>query len=141
MRIIRFIVFALLLSLALPTLAIASEGGDPEVAGGTILTSLWTFLNSPLGITIVVAVLSWILGKLFTAKPAWKTYVVKYGPLLMQAVKYAEKEIKDDNPNKGLARLDSALKYVLLLKPKLDKAAVTEALTAVHAEAERDGNL
>ena len=106
--------------------------------------SIITFLNSSLGVSIVIFVLSFILGKIFTAKPRWKALTLKYGPLLMQAVKTAEKNIPDDTDNKGLARLDAALIYLINLEPKLKKIAdedLKQALSAVHAAAESNGNL
>lgn len=106
--------------------------------------NVWSFLNSSLGISIVVFILSFILGKIFTAKPKWKALVLKHGPSLMWAVKEAEKRIADDTPNKSLNRLDKALEYVIKLEPKLAKVNdinLKQALTAVHASAESNGNL
>ena len=107
-------------------------------------SAVWEFVNSPLGVSCVVAVLTFVLGKIFTAKPEWKKLVLEHGPRLMEAVKWAEKQIPDDTPNPGLSRLDVALKYVVELVPKLGKvneSAVKEALTAVHTSAESNGNL
>ena len=134
----RFITSLLLAFLLFPVLLVAEEAvATPEVKGA-VLDSIWVFVNSPLGITVVVAIITWILGKLFTAKPKWKAYVDQYKPLLIQAVKVAEKQIPDGG---GAAKLDVALKYVLKVNEKLDQKATAEALSAVHAEAERDGNL
>ena len=84
------------------------------------------------------------LGKVFTAKPKWKALVLQYGPKFMQAVKMAEKNIPDNTPNKGAARLDAALKFLIQLEPKLHTVKETDlkaALTAVHTTAEANGNL
>jgi len=119
----------------------SSKSGSTGISFGK---GIWTFLNSSLGVSIVVFVLSFILGKIFTAKPKWKALMLKYGPSLMQAVKTAEKNIPDDTDNKGLARLDAALGYLIALEPKLEKVAeadVKQALSAVHAAAESNGNL
>ena len=115
----------------------------PPVAAEWIVM-LWTFVNSPVGLTVIGAVLAYVLGKVFTAKPAWKAAVLKYGPILMQAVKYAEKKIPDGSGNVGLRRLDEALKFVITLEPKLkgvDTESLKQALTAVHTQAEASGNL
>jgi hypothetical protein len=102
------------------------------------------FLNSEVGKVVVAAILALILGKVFTAKPKWKKYYEKYRPILMQAVKFAEKQVPDDTENKPKAKLDAALKYVLDLDKKLeakDKEAMKAAITAVHAEAEVNKNI
>ncbi len=126
----------------------ALEGTEAvvEVAetGPSLGQNVWAFLNSSLGVSVVVFVLSFILGKIFTAKPKWKALVLKYGPSLMSAVKEAEKRIDDDTPNRSLNRLDKALEYVIKLEPGLVKVKDEElkkALTAVHASAEANGNL
>lgn len=112
------------------------------VAAGTDwLAMAWTFFNSPVGLSTVGFIMTFILGKVFTAKPKWKVYANKYKPLLIEAVKKAEKAIPDDQDNKGLKRLDMALKYVLALNNKLNKDAMKDAIIAVHAEAEMNGNL
>lgn len=117
----------------------------PEVPKGpSIGQSIWLFLNSSVGISIVGSILVFILGKIFTAKPKWKKYVLKYGPSLMKAVKQAEKAIPDNTENKALGRLDKALEYLLDLEPKLAQAASGElkkAISAVHTSAEANGNL
>ena len=99
---------------------------------------VWNFINTPIGISIVGSILLFALGKLFTKKPKWKALALKYGPSLMQAVKTAEKNVKDGS------KLDQALKYVIELEPKLSGIAeedVKRALTAVHTTAESNGNL
>ena len=119
------------------------ESTAPMVAGNW-LAMIWAFLNSPTGLLIVGTILAFILGKIFTAKPAWKTLALKYGPSLMSAVKQAEKAIPDGTPNKSLARLDAALKFVIALEPKLafvNAADVKAAITAVHTQAESNDNL
>lgn len=109
-----------------------------------ILAYIWKMMNTPAGVAFVASILVTILGKIFTAKPAWKKLVTKYGPSLMAAVKYAEKSIPDNTESKGLRRLDVALCYVIDLEPKLKTASadnIKNALTAVHTQAETNGNL
>lgn len=108
------------------------------------MESLWSFCNSEVGITIIAGILVFILGKIFTAKPAWKVLYEKYKPLFMQGVKWAEKEIPDDTESAGKAKLDAALKYILIINEKLgkaDKEALKMAITAVHTDAEGKGAL
>lgn len=75
----------------------------------TIWNLVWTALNTPLGITVAAGVFLWLLNRLYTAKPSWS----KYEGAIISGIKFAEKQVPDGTPSKGLARLDSALKYVL----------------------------
>lgn len=121
-----------------------AEAVQPASEGGSFGKAIWTFLNSSVGVSCVVFVLSVLAGKVFTAKPKWKQYVLKYGPQIMQAVKVAEKKIPNDTENSGLSKLDEALKYLVEIEPKLKGAVegdLKQALTAVHTKAEADGNL
>jgi len=116
----------------------------PAEEGSGIGSAIWAFMNSSVGVTVVAFLLSVVVGKVFTAKPKWKQYVLKYGPEIMQAVKVAEKKIPDGSGSVGLARLDEALKYLKELEPKLKGAMendLKQALTAIHAKAESSGNL
>jgi hypothetical protein len=110
-----------------------------------ILRAIWTAMNSPAGVTVMAAVFLWLLNRLYAAKPAWQAFE----GTIIAAVKWAEKEIPDDNPNKGFARLDAALNYVLKVyeeargKPAdtKTKAELREGIQIVHAELEATGNL
>jgi len=137
-------ILIMLIFLLWPLMALAQDT-VPEAApvDKDIWGLVWAFLNSPSGLAVIGFLLTFILGKVFTAKPKWKVYADKYRPLLIAAIKKAEKEIEDDpgGGNKGLARLDNALKYILEINAQLDKSALKEAITAVHAEAEKDKNL
>lgn len=125
--------------------ALAAEAESAAPGGGAgWAAQAWAFVNSPVGLALVGGVLVWLLGKVFTAKPAWKQLVLRYGPQLMSAVKQAEKAIPDGSENTGLRRLDAALKLVVALEPRLKGAATADveaALTAVHTAAESNGNL
>ena len=74
-----------------------------------ILTLVWTALNTPAGITVMAGLILWVINRIYAAKPGWAAYE----GAIISAVKFAEKTIPDDAPNKGLARLDAALKYVV----------------------------
>jgi len=110
-----------------------------------ILTTVWAVLNSPVAITAVAAVVLWLLNKLYAAKPGWKSFE----GAIISGVKLAEKQIPDDTPNKGLARLDAALRYVLKVHQEVtDRAAkpsevanLREGIQIKHAELEAAGNL
>jgi len=75
----------------------------------TILTGLWQVMNSAPGVMLMAAFLGWLLTRLFSRRPTWEDYE----GTIISAVKHAEKAIPDDTPNKGAARLDEALRYVL----------------------------
>jgi len=124
-------------------LAFAAEAvaESASISGPGVGALIWTFVNSPLGLSANGFILVFLLGKMFTAKPKWKVYADKYKPLLIAAVKKAEKEIDDDCANRSLLRLDVAMKFILAVDSKLDHSALKDAITAVHAEAEKDKNI
>lgn len=111
----------------------------------TILAAIWDALNSPLGISAVAALVLYGLNRLYAARPEW----AKYEGAIISAVKFAEKEIPDDVPNSGLARLDTALRYVLRVyedatgrkaAPKV-VADLKEGIQITHADLEAAGAL
>jgi hypothetical protein len=63
------------------------------------------FINSPIGITIISAIVAWLLSKLFTAKPEWQ----KYQGTIIAAIKWAEKVVPDNSPDTNVQRLNAAL--------------------------------
>jgi len=111
----------------------------------TILGLVWTALNSPAGITVVAGIFLWLLNRLYAAKPGW----FKYEGAIITGIKFAEKEIPDGTPNKGLSRLDAALRYVLKIHeeasgkratPKL-AAEIKEGIQITHDKLEAAGTL
>jgi low affinity Fe/Cu permease len=111
----------------------------------TILAALWTVLNSPAGITALAGLILWALNRLYSARPEWQ----QYEGTIIAAIKFAEKTIPDDVPNKDLERLDTALKYVLGVyeqargrraTPQVE-ANLKEGIQIVHSRLEANGNL
>lgn len=110
-----------------------------------ILKMLWEAMNTPVGITIMAGGLIWFLNRLYSAKPGWEAFE----GAIISAVKFAEKEVPDDTPNKGMARLDAALKYVLKVyeeakgkKPSAEIVAeLKEGIQKVHNQLETSGTL
>ena len=109
-----------------------------------ILNTLWVFLNSPIGLTVVGMVFIAGLNKLYAAKPAWKKYLDQYAGTFIAAIKWAEKAVPDDCQDKSVRRLDAALKYFLVVyhqttgktpTPALE-LIIKEALQVKHAELE-----
>ena len=105
----------------------------------------WDVVNSPAVITLIAGGLLWLLNRLYAAKPAWQAFE----GTIIAAVKWAEKEIPDDTPNKAFNRLNAALNYVLKVyeeargKPAgaQTKNELREGIQIVHAELEASGNL
>ena len=81
--------------------------------GNTILNGIWTFLNSGIGFAIVWAALVgfflFLASKFNPLQEKWK----QYEGSIITGIKLAEKQIPDDTPNGGLAKLDAALRFVL----------------------------
>jgi len=104
---------------------------------------LWQVLNSPAAITAVAAVALWLLNRLYAKKPLWQ----QFEGTIISAVKFAEKEIPPDTPNKALARLDIALGYVLSVFENVqgrravpeEQNELKEAIQAEHAALEATG--
>ena len=111
----------------------------------TILQVAWDVINSPAGITAMAGGLLWLLNRLYAAKPAWQAFE----GTIIAAVKWAEKEIPDDTPNKAMGRLDAALDYVLKVYEQArgtpadakTKQELREGIQIIHAELEASGNL
>jgi len=106
---------------------------------------IWNVLNSPAVIAVLAGGLLIVLNRLYAAKPTWQAFE----GTIIAAVKWAEKEIPDDTPNKAFNRLNAALNYVLNVyeqargKPADAKtqAELREGIQIVHAELEASGNL
>jgi len=105
----------------------------------------WDVVNSPAVIALMAGGLLWLLNRLYASKPAWQAFE----GTIIAAVKWAEKEIPDDTPNKAFNRLNAALNYVLKVyeeargKPAdaQTKNELREGIQIVHAELEASGNL
>ena len=112
---------------------------------GNILETIWSILNSPAGIAAIAGLILWLLNRLYAAKPAW----AKFEGAIISGIKYAEKQIPDDASNKGLARLDAALRYVLKVYQEANKrpastkeiAAFKDGISIVHNELVAEGTL
>ena len=111
----------------------------------TVLATIWTAVNSPIGITTMAAVLFYGLNKLYSKKPLWE----QYEGAVIAGIKFAEKEIPDDVGNKGLQRLDAALRYVVSVyeEAKGRKASAAEVqdlkngIQVTHATLEAKGSI
>ena len=81
--------------------------------GSLIIKGIWTFLDSGIGFAVIWAAMTgffMLLASRFNPiQEKWK----KYEGSIITGIKLAEKQIPDDTPNAGLAKLDAALKFVL----------------------------
>jgi len=110
-----------------------------------ILDVVWSALNSPAGIAAIAGIVLYLLNRLYAAKPTW----AQYEGAIISAVRFAEKEIPDDVSNKGMARLDQALKYVLAVFEQVngrratetEAASLKEGIQIVHNELDTEGVL
>ena len=79
----------------------------------TIINALGQFFSSGFGFAVtwaaVVGFFIFLASKLNPFQEAWK----KYEGSIITGIKLAEKQIPDDTPNAGLAKLDAALRFVL----------------------------
>ena len=102
-------------------------------------------MNSPTGITILAGLFLWVMNRVYTKKPAWKTFE----GLIAAGCKHAEKAIPDDTDSKGMRRFDEALKFILKIYEKSKgKAAppklvdsLKEGINLVHNKLDKDGTL
>lgn len=133
-----------MVSLAVPVLAAEGEVSASPVVTASILSLFLQALGSSAGVTVLAAILAWILGKIFLAKPEWKVIYDRYQPAFMAAVKYAEKVIPNEVNNAGMQRLDLALQKVIQIEAALNSvptSILTQVMNMVHAEAEAKGNI
>lgn len=111
----------------------------------TILSMVWAAVNSPIGISVMVTIVGWVLVKVYAKKPLWKPFE----GTIIAAIKYAEKAIPDDSTNKAVKRLDEALKYVLKIHREVENRRATaeevaqlrEGIQIVHEKMESKGTL
>ena len=105
----------------------------------------WTVLNSAAGVAIAGAVLTWVANRIFAWRPQWKAWE----GTLISAVKWAEAAIPDTDPNRSLARLDEALRYVLRVyaqtvggvPPAALKQDLLQGIQIVHDQLEQRGTV
>ena len=108
-----------------------------------VLAGLWALVNSPVGVSAVATFALWLVNKLYAAKPEWQAYE----GALIQAVRWAEKEIPDESENKYLKRADTALRYALDAYERMNgqranarmREQLAQGLEVVHSDLEAAG--
>ena len=106
--------------------------------------TLWEHLNDPVVIAAIASLVVYGLGRLYAAKPTWQ----RFEGSIIAAIKFAEKEIPDDTPNRPMRRLDYALRSVLQVYEAREgkatektKAELQEGIQILHADLEAHGTL
>ena len=88
-------------------------GKDYDMDVNAIIEAVGKFFNSSFGFAVtwaaVVGFFIFLASKLNPFQEAWK----KYEGSIITGIKLAEKQIPDDTPNAGLAKLDAALRFVI----------------------------
>ncbi len=118
--------------------------------GNTILNGIWMFLNSSIGFAVIWAAIVGVFIFLASRLNPWQEKWKLYEGSIITGIKLAEKQIPDDTPNKGLARLDAALRFVLKAYAEANNGKqppnslieqIKQGIQITHAELDRYGGL
>ncbi len=115
-----------------------------------IIEAVGKFFNSSIGFALVwaamVGLFLWLTSRYNPFQETWK----KYEGSIITGIKLAEKEIPDDTPNSGLAKLDAALRFVLKAYAEANSGkrpspkeieAIRQGIQIKHADLDRFGGL
>lgn len=80
---------------------------------GAILSGIGQFFKSPAGLSLCWAAIVGFFIFLASRFNPWREKWKQYEGSIITGIKLAEKQIPDDTPNAGLAKLDAALRFVL----------------------------
>lgn len=141
----------MLLFLSLPVLSqdsasVGTASAQQIVTVAAPVSGFWgtlqTLINSPMAATVVAGVVVWVLGRIFTAKPSWRSAFDEYRGAFFDAVRYAENMIPDGTPNAAAAKADIALKFLLRLEglSKVDEKQLRAGIVEAHRVIEEKEN-
>jgi len=115
-----------------------------------IIEAITGFFNSSFGFAVVwaavVGFFIFLASKYNPLQEAWK----KYEGSIITGIKLAEKQVPDDTPNAGLAKLDAALRFVLEAYAEANKGKqppaklveeIKQGIQIKHADLDRFGGL
>jgi hypothetical protein len=115
-----------------------------------IINALGQFFSSGFGFAVtwaaVVGFFIFLASKFNPLQEAWK----KYEGSIITGIKLAEKQVPDDTPNAGLAKLDAALKFVLDAYAEANKGKqpsdklveeIKQGIQIKHSDLDRFGGL
>ena len=115
-----------------------------------IIEAITGFFNSTFGFAVVwagmVGFFIFLASKYNPLQQAWK----KYEGSIITGIKLAEKQVPDDTPNAGLAKLDAALRFVLKAYAEANKGKqppaklieeIKQGIQIKHSDLDRFGGL
>ena len=118
--------------------------------GNAIFNGIWTFLNSGIGFAIIWAAMVGFFIFLASRFNPWQEKWKQYEGSIITGIKLAEKQIPDDTPNAGLAKLDAALRFVLNAYAEANSGKqpsatlveqIKQGIQIKHSELDRFGGL
>lgn len=141
MRHFRFVLFVVMSLIVLLSAGVVLAQDTQPVESGAWAT-VWTVATSATVIAVLVFLVNLGLAKLKEQKPEWAKALDAIGGYAIAGVKWAEKAIPDDTPNKAMLRLDQALRYILVVadasgKPLAD-AAIAKEINNLYPAAVRE---
>ena len=108
------------------------------------------FLNSGIGFALVwagmVGLFMWLASKFNPFQEKWKAWEGS----IITGIKLAEKQVPDDTPDAGLAKLDAALRFVLKAYAEANKGKqpssktvqeIKQGIQIKHSDLDRFGGL
>ena len=78
-----------------------------------VVSHIWTFLNSGIGFVLIWAALVWLFIWLSSKFNPFQEKWRQWEGSIITGIRLAEKQIPDDTPDAGLAKLNAALLFVL----------------------------
>jgi hypothetical protein len=115
-----------------------------------ITNAIAAFFNTPFGFAltwaVVVGLFVYLSSKFNPFVEAWK----KYEGSIITGIKLAEKQLPGDTPNKGLAKLDAALRFVLKAYAEANNGKqpsakvieqIKQGIQIKHADLDKSGGL
>jgi hypothetical protein len=115
-----------------------------------IIESLRSFFNSGFGFAfawlLMVGLFLWLASRFNPFQEKWKAWEGS----IITGIKLAEKQVPDDTPNAGLAKLDAALRFVLNAYADANSGKqpsaklveqIKQGIQITHADLDRYGGL
>ncbi len=116
----------------------------------TIFDAIGKFFNTPFGFTLVWAAVMGIFVFLSSRHNPFVETWKKYEGSIITGIRLAERQLPDDSPNKGLAKLDAALRFVLKAYAEANNGkqpsakiieSIRQGIQVKHSELDRFGGL
>ena len=85
---------------------------------------VWTFVNSPIGVSIVTCLVAYGLGKFWKVKPGWERLFDRHRGIFFDAIRYAEEETRSAAAGSSQEKANLALGYLLEIEKTLDSYSI-----------------